>query len=628
MRRTPVTTPSRLLPGAIAFAAVGWTAAVNGGYFPDSWGWPTLVFLLLAAGAAVVGERLVLRRLDVVLLAAVAGLTAWTALSALWAPSAGAAVEGAQLDLLYLAAAAAFLIVAPRRVQTMAIGVLSASVVVAAWALIQRLFPDWVGSYDPTAGGYLLAGPIGYSNALGLLVAVAAIVALGLVATDESRALRVAAGASLVLLLPTLYFTFGRGAAGALVLGLAVAAALDPRRLRFSVVLITTLPLPLIGVWLASRSAPLTAVGFPRSAAAHDGHRLAIELGCLALLQAALVASLTRQVAVSARFRRAYLSLLAVGAAALLVLALVRIGNPATFVARATDSFKSDSAATGGHLGSRFVRLASDNRSAYWRVAWHEVRDHPVLGGGANEFRRYWLRYRPNAFGALNAHNLYLETLADLGPIGLALLLVALAVPLVAAVRARARPLVAAVAGAYVAFLGAAALDWDWQLPVVTLAALACGAALVAAARPNGDPRRLSRRVRVAAVALAAPLAAFVFAAQIGTGALTQSDRAAAKDDERAAAVEARRAETWLPWSTAGAQLLGEAELASGNLDGARRTFLGSIAHDRSDWSLWLDLGLTETGSARRRALAEAHRLNPLSPELAALNPHTPKADD
>src|SRR4029077_18831383 len=83
-RADPLTHMRWLAPGALAFAAVGWTAAMNGGYFPDSWGWPTLVFLILATGAAVVGERVVLRRLDIVLLGALAAFTAWTALSALW----------------------------------------------------------------------------------------------------------------------------------------------------------------------------------------------------------------------------------------------------------------------------------------------------------------------------------------------------------------------------------------------------------------------------------------------------------------------------------------------------------------------------------------------------------------
>src|SRR6266542_4459338 len=40
-----------------------------------------------------------------------------------------------------------------------------------------------------------------------------------------------------------------------------------------------------------------------------------------------------------------------------------------------------------------------------------------------------------------DAHSLYVETLAELGPIGLALLSAALVVPLVAAVRARRHPL-------------------------------------------------------------------------------------------------------------------------------------------------------------------------------------------
>jgi len=42
---------------------------------------------------------------------------------------------------------------------------------------------------------------------------------------------------------------------------------------------------------------------------------------------------------------------------------------------------------------------------------------------------------------------------------------------------------VAAAAAGYSAYLVHAGLDWDWEYPVVTLAGLACGAALLIAAR-------------------------------------------------------------------------------------------------------------------------------------------------
>ena len=64
----------------------------------------------------------------------------------------------------------------------------------------------------------------------------------------------------------------------------------------------------------------------------------------------------------------------------------------------------------------------------------------------------------------LDAHSLYLETLAELGLVGLALLVLALAPPLVAGFRG----VEAAATGGYVAFLIHAGLDWDWELPAVT----------------------------------------------------------------------------------------------------------------------------------------------------------------
>jgi O-antigen ligase len=132
-------------------------------------------------------------------------------------------------------------------------------------------------------------------------------------------------------------------------------------------------------------------------------------------------------------------------------------------------------------------KLFGQNRPLYWHVAWREWEQNRLLGSGAGTFDRYWLHYRTVSSFARDAHSLYLETLAELGPIGLALLLAALLIPLVA-LRGRRDPLLATAAAAYVAFLVHAGVDWDWELPAVTLAGLACGTAMLVARRPDDAP--------------------------------------------------------------------------------------------------------------------------------------------
>src|SRR5437763_200935 len=131
------------------------------------------------------------------------------------------------------------------------------------------------------------------------------------------------------------------------------------------------------------------------------------------------------------------------------------------------------------------ARLFGANRPHYWHVAWHEVELNPWLGSGAGTFDRYWLLYRPVSSFARDAHSLYLETLAELGPIGLALLLVALGLPLLV-LRRRRDPLLATAAAAYVAYLLHTGVDWDWELPAVTLTGLICGSSLLVATRADG----------------------------------------------------------------------------------------------------------------------------------------------
>ena len=157
-------------------------------------------------------------------------------------------------------------------------------------------------------------------------------------------------------------------------------------------------------------------------------------------------------------------------------------------------------------VGGAFVARAgsTEPRASYWHVAWHEeYRSHPILGTGAGTFAIYWANSGEVIAhaGALDAHSLYLETLAELGPIGLTLLALMLLAPLAAGVGRRTQPYVPAAVGAYVAFLVHAGLDWDWEMPVVVVAALACAAALLPSDDPSKQP--VPRALRIALLALA-----------------------------------------------------------------------------------------------------------------------------
>ena len=270
-------------------------------------------------------------------------------------------------------------------------------------------------------------------------------------------------------------------------------------------------------------------------------------------------------------------------------------------------------------LNRRLVSLSSNGRTEYWRVAWREIADRPVLGGGAGSYERYWLRDRRTAYDTRNAHSLYLETLAELGPVGLAFLVVALTLPLAAMMRIRGELATAAAAAAYAAFLAHAALDWDWQIPAVTLAALSCGGALLVCARRDNPGALVSGRALSAALAALLPLAAFAIVVQVGNSALARSSSAASRQQPVRAERLARTARDWTPWSSQPWQSLGEAQLAAGDLGDAQDSLRHAIRLDRTDWSAWYDLAEASSGVGRVRALAEAARLNPLSPEVAAL---------
>ena len=327
-----------------------------------------------------------------------------------------------------------------------------------------------------------------------------------------------------------------------------------------------------------------------------------------------------RHVSAGVGIRRAYGALLATIGIAALVIALAQAGGPGKVVRRGWHSFTAPPihVSVGQKENKRLFTLSSNGRITLWGAAWHEAQAHPVLGGGAGSYASWWLVHRKAPQQVLDAHSLYLQTLAELGPVGLAFLVLALALPIGVAFRVRRRPLVPFALAAYLAWTIHVVGDWDWQLPGVTLPAVLIGAALIVSGRPE-EGKLLHPRVRLAA-AIAAGLGVLVaFFMVLGNVPLTRASSAADRANWRESAREARTAERWLPWSGEPWRLLGEADLALRNLPAARRALETAIDKEPKNWQLWFDLSAAEKGPAAANALHRAAELNPLSPEIAQI---------
>jgi O-antigen ligase len=617
--------PHELAPGLVAALTVAALAADAGGYDPTSWGWSTIALLLVTGAALLLGPRQ-LAPLEWALPASLAALTAWVWLSLVWSSDVSQTVQEGQRMLLYVAGALSLLLLGRRsRVEGLVASLATAITAICSYALIMRMFEPGSGAYqvvsaDPQAG-FRLARPLGYANALAIFAVIGILLSLGLAVRGRTPLIKALASAALVILAPTLYFTYGRGAWIGLAAGLAALLAVERGRLEVLGRALAYAVAPALAVVLASRTHGLTNEPGSVAAARHDGHLLAIAIVVLAVSAAFVPAGLDRaqrRIAVTPSWRRGLVLALALIVVALTAAALAKVGGPQAAIRRAYHAFNAPAPLVKTDTSGRLFSLSGSNRSDYWRVAWREVEDHPSLGGGAGSYQRFWLRYRRDDLPVRDAHSLYLETLAELGPLGFALLLCALGTPLVAVRAARRNPLAAASLGAYVAFLVHAGIDWDWEMTAVTLAALACGVALLLAARGEELPS-LGRTPRILGVALAALVGGVALVGYAGNRAEASAADALDGSQLGVAASDARQARRWEPWSAEPWRLLGESQLQAGEVEQARVSFLRGLEKDRGSWELWLDLALAGRGDQRQDALKQVARLNPLSAELRQL---------
>jgi hypothetical protein len=432
------------------------------------------VVLAVLAVAAPTRELVPARPAARIALAAALAYAGWIALSATWAPVADFAGDDAERALLYALVLIASAIAFRPRTAARALEPLIAAgtVVVVGYGLSGRLLPGIITQHPQASAVGRLDQPLTYWNAMGALAALGLVLSAR-VAGDRDRpgALRAAAAAAAVPLGMGCYLSFSRGALAALGAGLLVLVVLAPTRsqLRAAVLVLAAAAAG------ALAAVPASAVRALEGSAATREREGAIVLAATLVLTGAAAlgsrlaarrgAPADRPLALPGWTRWATVAAIA----ALLIVPIVAAGGrqqapPAT-------------GATSARLGS-----LGSNRYAYWRVAVQTGAHHPLAGVGASGFRVAWLQHRNVDEAVRDAHSLELETFAELGLVGVALLaalLAGVALATRAALRADAA-LAAGPAAALAAWAFHSAIDWDWEMPALTLVAVVLAGALLA----------------------------------------------------------------------------------------------------------------------------------------------------
>lgn len=604
----------------MAAGAIVGLASAQGGYFPSSWGLAATLLLWATGLWILVSGRTDAGRLDFAFLGLLAVFTCWVGISIVWSIAPAQSVLELERTVLVLAGVTAVLAFARNTdAERLAGVVLAAVAVVSTYSLATRLFPDRIGSYDPVAG-YRLSDPLGYWNSLGAFAAMGILLGIGAASDAKASWPRAVAAAAVVPLAATLYYTYSRGAWLALAIGFCAFLALTPRRLRSLVAALVVGAPAAAAVLVASRPYALTHDGAPLAQSAHAGHRVALQvvlLGAAAAGLTLLLALIQQRFEVGRKLRLALSGVLVTLALVTVGGVFAREGSPFAIAHRAWHGFSVSPPKSGSNLNNRLFSFSGNGRTELWRAADRLASAHPAIGSGAGTFERYWQSGKHEHFKVRDAHSLYVETRAELGPPGLALLAMALLIPVEAAFRVRRRTFLPAAFGAYVVFLIHAGVDWDWELSGVTLTALIVGSLLVIAAR-EGSSRVLGLGPRVAGATAVVIASMAMIVAYLGNGALARAQNAVADKSYATAVNDANRARRLMPWSPWPYITRGDAELAAGDLAAARTSYRHAVAIDSGEWRAWLGVALASSGHSRAAAFAYARRLYPTSLEIAA----------
>jgi hypothetical protein len=557
---------------------------------------------------------------------------AWTLASGLWSGAEDRALTEFDRTLVYLLLLLLFGMLPRRRwvMRSLTRGIAAGAFIVCGAGLITRLLPRvWPIAADLAPSR--LSYPVTYWNALGILASIGALLMLGLAGDPaERRTVRALAAAAVPILATTLLLTFSRGAIGALLMGLVVLLLIS-RSPALLGALLTSVPAAAVAVVVAYR-AKLLATAHPTTAAAvSQGHHVAVVV-VIAALAAGVVrwflAPLDRwlgakaaSVVISPQARRGG----AVAALTVVVVAALVAGAPG-WASKEYHAFLQSAPIQEATLSDRLTSASSDGRTDLWRIALKAFSSEPFRGTGAGTYEFDFYHYRkPSSAPVVDAHNLYLQTMAELGVVGLLLLagtLVAILVALARRLRGPDRALYAALLSAVLAWAIHCAIDWDWQMPVVTAWVFAVGGAAMAGrsvgiagakgdAVNSGSPTESRSRVPLALALLVTAVTPLLL--MLSEAHLQRAASAFSSGNCQRANSEALASINVLSVRPEPYQIIGYCDMSQGRVQDAVTAMQMAVRQEPRNWEYHYGLAIADSyaGINPRPALTSAQRLDP-----------------
>ncbi len=499
---------------ALGLVVVTFVASGGVDLGPNTWIEIALALVGAAAAVAVLLIGAPGRRWGAMTLVLFLALVALTAVSVSWSVEPDNSWTEAGRTLSYMAVFGGAIALArlfPARWPAVLGALALTTTLVCGYALLAKAFP---AALDPGETFGRLRVPFDYWNATGLLAALGLPPCLWAGARRErARALRALAVPAVAILISVAVLSYSRGTVLVAVAGLAVWFALVPLRLRGALVLaLGSAGGAVISIYAIDTRA-LTGNLIALSSRATAGHAfgvlLVLVLGALTVAGFAAAFAMDRVTLRQDARRR-------VGTALLIAVALVPVAGVAGLAVSSrgltgeVSHVWSTLTSTSGGVSTGPTRLVQlgNSRGRYWREGF-KVGEHALLKGvGALGYGTAVTRYTSDHRTVGHAHSYVVETFADFGLIGVALMVAMLASWALAARRTLGPdgvvPHTAERTGlmtmlAVVVIFGLhSTIDWTWFIPGTAIPALLC-AGWLAGRGPIGEPVGTRPRTRITA---------------------------------------------------------------------------------------------------------------------------------